>query len=98
MLNSKIVETSFGTYTVSEMSNLHKARMRNNLRNADAMKLSDEEKTVADEWVFVAACCDPFIPFVQWRDLKAMESVPLLEAAEELNEEFGKYISEAKKN
>lgn len=77
-----------GKYTVSQMTVLHGARLRNNQRNVDALKLEGAEAEAAQEWVLIAACTDPFIPMADYFAMPLTDSRPLVEAVEALNSEM----------
>lgn len=75
-----------GKYTVSQIGPLESARLRLFQRQIEPLVSDDEAMTEAlNEWALVAACTMPMIPRDEYFGMPLSETMPLVEAVEELN-------------
>lgn len=85
MLQTKTIDR----YTVSQMGPLESARLRLFQRQIEPLIKGDEVMAEAlNEWALVAACTVPFIPRDEYLQMPLSETMPLVQAVEELNSDL----------
>lgn len=78
---------AIGKYTVSQIGPLESARLRLFQRQIEPLVSKDDEAMTEalNEWALVAACTMPMIPRDEYFGMPLSETMPLVNAVEELN-------------